>query len=131
MDRWIGGFNVRSALLCEGIRVELGNKVLVYGIYSGDILLPSFPQQIPLTVYLELRDAKPGTHPVGMRIRLNDTLIAEAHGEVTVAGRGPTAVPLPILPVALMEPGALHLDIDVDGEGWEPLIDRGVSLIPA
>lgn len=130
MDRWIGPFNVRSAVLCEGVRAEVGNKFMIYGIFAGDIVLSQLPNAMALCVYLELRDAVPGAFKTHLRMRVNANEASGAEGVVGIEGAGPTALPLPTLPIVVEEEGTLYIDIKIDDGDWVPLIDRRLSLAP-
>ena len=40
------------AILCDDIRKEDNGKMMLIGIYSGDILVPTFPSKLPLSMLL-------------------------------------------------------------------------------
>lgn len=66
------------AVVCDDIRQEIGNKASHMGIYSGEILMPSFPITMPkLCVVLTVRT--PSTDPwrrLIVRVLKDDTELA-------------------------------------------------------
>jgi hypothetical protein len=47
--------SVAKALVCDDVRVEIGGKVMLIGVYpANDIAVPSFPADIILSYYVEM-----------------------------------------------------------------------------
>jgi hypothetical protein len=119
---------VRSALLCELCRPDLGNKWTLLGVFAGDLFLPSFPAQLQLSAYLEMDSVSPGNHTMsikvdapGVEMRVEGNF--EATGEATVV-----SMPLPNLQLGIDEPGDLVINVSLDGGEQHEVARRRISL---
>ena len=55
---------VDYAVLCEDIRMERNNKVMLAGIYTGSILVAQFPATLRLGVWFHCETALGGTYDI-------------------------------------------------------------------
>ena len=55
-----GKFEFCAAVLCDGVRLEATGKLILIGVYAGDILAESFPVTVPLTAHVEGKALKVG-----------------------------------------------------------------------
>jgi hypothetical protein len=42
-----------NVILCEDIRHEVGNKRTLVGVFGGDVIVPHFPANLRLAVYMQ------------------------------------------------------------------------------
>jgi hypothetical protein len=80
------GFLVDSVLLCDDIRREVNGKAILIGVYSGDIIVPTAPTSLGLSLWLQGRAIEAS---LTVRIRLES--VSNATAVVTEAGSLPEA----------------------------------------
>lgn len=119
---------VRSALLCEMCRQEVGNKVSVMGIYSGDILVQSFPAAFPLSAYIEIEGLKKGKHRLEFSIVIPGTKMGGS-ADIDVFEEGEVgSLPFPMVMVNAQEAGEVTVQMRVDGNEWIVPVRRKIAL---
>lgn len=119
---------VRTALLCEMCRPELGNKWALLGVISGDVFFPSFPAQFALSAYFEIEGLEAGAHHMTVSIVVpGSTLGIEAEFEI-VAGSPVATLPLPNATVAVNEPGDLTITLSIDHAPPAEVVTRKLIL---
>lgn len=119
---------VRTAVMCELCRPDLGNKWTLLGVFGGDLFVDTFPAQIPLSAYLEIEAVTPGAHTMsikvdgpGIEMRIEGGF--DANGEA-----GVVSVPLPNLQVAFEKPGELVITVGLDDGEPVEVARRGIYL---
>lgn len=125
----VGDFEVGSIVLCEMIRPELFNKLILLGVFPADICVPVFPFSIQVTPYIELHPTKRGLSRIEYRFINSSDLAAGIQIEVNVEETGRvTAIPLPPFLVSVQEPGDIHLEMKSGNSDWVRILSRQVSL---
>lgn len=124
-----------SAIYCDDIRQEVGQKLSFMGVYNADMVFPSFPAQLPkFCAHVTVRfppDEKPKNSLI-VRLLSEDVVLAEANlDRTTIASfQEPVADPevaledmqlgfqigLMIAPLPIPAPTKLKLRAYVDGE---------------
>jgi hypothetical protein len=118
------------ALFCDDIRLEVGNKVTLVGIYQGDMFLNEMPAFVPrmgVAFYVSTPIGEP-ISKFGFRISRGDDVIVEAspadtselprqepldgHDAVT---RRTIAFSVPLPPMTFAEPCTLRAVVNIDG----------------
>jgi hypothetical protein len=118
----------RNAILCEDIRDEVGGKNSLMGVFSGDIVVPSFPAQVNVAFFLQyFADDSDGAH-ISAKLRLmQDDL--EMVNFIMEADRplGQTATfILPRGVAALDKAGTLRILISVNGAPEEEVLRKQI-----
>jgi hypothetical protein len=119
-------------LLCDDIRKEVGNKRTVVGVFSGDVLVGSFPAVFPVAIYLHHRAHS--TDEINMEfeylldeksiVKMTATLIKQK------GSSDDTVVDLPKVFLTFERPGNFNVDVSIDGKRHRILskkIMRGVA----
>ena len=129
----LGNAEVRAAILCEQVRPEIGNKMTVVGVFSADIMVPSFPATFLLSVYMELTIKTLGHTHYQVRFTSPTDTPAEAVLDLQASfdELGGSAVPMPQIPVTCERPGQLKIEIRVVDQIWHDLIVREVVAAPS
>jgi uncharacterized protein DUF6941 len=126
MDRFV------STTFCDDIRLEIGNKISLIGVYQGVLYVPSFPFVLPklcLLVTVTTKAKNPFKN-VAVRILKNDQQVAEHSfagiGEIPlpqelasedVANQLQSlSTPLVFTPLSIEEPMKIRVRVDADGE---------------
>ncbi|MER2519717.1 MAG: hypothetical protein ABTQ34_03395 [Bdellovibrionales bacterium] len=56
-------------ILCDDVRVEANGKFILIGVYADGLLVPSFPTQLLLSLWMTFRCVGIGKVPVGLQVR--------------------------------------------------------------
>jgi hypothetical protein len=117
-----------SVVLCEDVRHEVTDKLIMIGVFSGDIIVPAFPVTIQLSAWAELRSAPIGTTVVNLRIGLTDKpwVIASITLENQVDAR-PISFVVPPLQVFIEKDCEFILQVQ-NGEEYEDLRRKKIYL---
>src|SRR5690242_14693253 len=72
-----------SAIFCDDVRREEGNKLSYMGVYGTDLLVPSFPIVLPkLCIALQMRTSPSPPEEVVFKVLRDDEIIAERQIDV-------------------------------------------------
>ena len=123
-------FRIQNAILCEEVRVEKNDKLILLGVYPGDVLIHDIPGALRMTFYLELADLKKGQHAIFIRISGPGKGFAEATAEVNVGDNtdvvsltGPSAI------LKVEQEGTLVLELGLSQDEMRPVWKRKVRLM--
>lgn len=61
-------FTFYKGIVCDDIRREISGKDIIIGVYQGAILVPRFPVNLLLSLWVHLDCAKPGTYQLNFRV---------------------------------------------------------------
>jgi hypothetical protein len=109
-------FTFFRGIVCDDVRREISGKDILIGVYQGAILVPRFPVNLLLSLWVPLQCNKPGSYPLQFRVVgphevqyvsgvIPTIFQTKESGSVTVAG-----APVPIqlageIDFQLLEPG--------------------------
>jgi hypothetical protein len=117
---------IGNAVLCEHVAQGANNKHILINTYSGDIIVQSFPANIPLGFYIEMEmpDAAPREIDVDLVYGGKTRVIAKA----TVSGMGGMGVlAIPLVPFTLERPGKFEVYISAYGVARTIAIRKNIS----
>ncbi len=126
---------VRSTTICDQVRTEQGGKNIIIGVYKYDIVVPSFPCGLPLTLWLQLDANKNGAYDVEFRATKDRHLIAQVTGTIEIKDHTRTLeTPLPPMVLQLAAPGTVVFQFREKGKRWSTMrkveIDQKKSTFP-
>jgi len=127
-----------TAIFCDDIRREEGNKLSYMGVYGGNLLVPSFPQVLPkLCIAIKMTTSPSPPGQLIFRLLKDDEVIAEREIPSNVLAGMPSAesdsleIPMHIVatvfqlfPLDLTGPCKFRARATCDGEEF-----KGGSLI--
>lgn len=119
---------LRNFILCEDIRQEITNKIIMIGVYSGDILISNLPGSIPLCMYAELDVKAKGEYDVYLRMSGpgEGSFILQTHiGASNADNNG--VIRTPRIDVTLECEGVLKIDASIDRKKWKALSRKKVT----
>jgi hypothetical protein len=122
----IGDISVGPAILCELVRPEANNKLSILGVFTGDIVIASFPAVTPLSAYLEFLPNRIGRFGFEFRFSAPKGSQSGFKGEIEATALTQFGLPLPTLPINIAEPGALVLELKVDDSDWVKVLEKRV-----
>jgi hypothetical protein len=118
-----------TAILCEDVRSEIGNKHTIIGTYTGDILLKEFPATFRIAMFSVLKFAKPGKYNCAVKLFFHDGHLAD--GEIVAEVKEPDENVIFVLPSGLLnasEEGEFRVDMSLNGTKWETVASTTVKL---
>ena len=121
------------AVLCDDIRKEDNGKLILIGVYTGNILVSTFPAHLGAAAYLHGFATSHGDFPLEIRYRVEcpDTKVFQLQGMGTVNVQGPTSeIGTPVVKAILevAKPGWLSLAYRLEGGRWKTLLKKEISL---
>jgi hypothetical protein len=119
---------LQYALLCEDIREEIGNKLSIMGLYTGDIYVGEFPASIRFAFLFSFENYDERHKEVDVQIFQDDEKILGATIPLPSTGTS-----VSILPQALVQFDAartLKLFVSYAGEDGVLALSKRVSLQP-
>lgn len=118
---------VTNVVLCDDIRTERNNKLIMVGVYTADLLVPKFPANMRLALYFTVQGAPAGQHEFEVRIIATGSN-SGISGTVDVANpQDPIIVVTPPVPVVFPKAGKLKVDFKIGDSGWLKVVTKEVS----
>ena len=119
-----------NIVLCDYAYVDReSSKAVLAGVFSGDILLPSLPARLRVSLYSEFLPPESGKHRIEIRIFLDKKLFARAESEVanTISGT-PTIIILPQIEIGIDRPLTLRIKASVNGGRETTLVTKRIMV---
>ena len=122
-------FNIKTAILCEDVRQETGNKHSLMGVFSGDIVIyGKEPTELFVSFYLEMTGVPIG--PKNLLIKISGpgdgsakiTAAAEVKSEGTMVLAGPK------MALVLEKSGTFELAVGETEDDLEVVISKTVTF---
>lgn len=114
------GLEFRTVIVCDDIRKEVTGKEILIGVYSGEIVLPSFPSWFPASLWFEIETLEVGKYEVMVRFSLTDKPPVLLKAGLDVSRTGGTSMVLAGLQLFAENECELIVEIQ-DGEEWRVL----------
>lgn len=112
---------LNTAVFCDDIRAEVGGKLSLMGVISGDIYPLSFPVTLKVGAYLEL--SPPFPEPFTGKVIIKGGNV-EVNGEIGATLKRPDMVSQMAIPAQLFmfdAPGAIEITIMVGDETYKAI----------
>jgi hypothetical protein len=118
---------VSNAIICDDIRREVSEKLILIGVYSGSIAIHNFPATLALSLYCEIMAEYEGSREVSLRAVVGKLPVSQMKfiAEGTPPGQSATLI-LPPLPITFSGETKLKFQISTDEKKWITLIEKGV-----
>ncbi len=111
---------IGAVIICDDVRKENTNKDILIGVYSGDIILPSFPSELALAIWIELIPKQIGEHELEFRLSLAGQQLATFMLKATVPKLGSSSTAIPGFRLGVAGETELLLEIR-EGHDWRVL----------
>lgn len=103
------------ALFCDDIRREISGKQILIGLYSGDLIVETFPAEISFATWAKIFGLSKGEHTFTARIHHKDD-------EIGLNGKGyidkaeyPLILTMPGASLTVKSEGEMKFEISFDG----------------
>ena len=129
---------VDYAIVCEDIRKEHNNKMMLSGIYTGAILVAGFPAVLRLALWFHAKAKVPGQYDLQIKLQIT----SQSDKPVTSIGKmSITASENPLgneagfgvqgVLVNFKGPGTFTVYCRIGGtSAWKKMLEKAVSLLP-
>lgn len=126
----VGAVKIKNAILCEDIRKEVSNKLILIGVYSGNILVTKLPTNISLNYYFDTIVKTSGIHQIYIRLSGpgKDSLVLGA-GIDASEDNAHGAVTGPKMEVLLEREGTIKIAVSADKKSWKTVISKAVNIV--
>lgn len=121
---------VKSTLLCDSIRREDNGKLLLIGVYPGDILFASYPATFSGYILSLITASVDGPTPCQLKIEIGDSVVNSATVDLVFARGREEYIGLPVM-FAAESPGMVVISIKVSSYDWQELLRIPASTIPS
>jgi hypothetical protein len=108
----------KHAMLCDDVRREDNGKLIVIGLYAGNIQLSSFPASLALSLLCEFitNSDRPIQCEIGISFQLNGEASTKGTIGVTIDGRGTSHLAFPRAPLKIVAPGKLEIFLTIPSQ---------------
>lgn len=108
----------KHALLCDDVRREDNGKLILIGLYGGNIQVASLPTTLLLALVCECitNSEGPKQNEVHIEFRLDGKVSTKGSIGVTIDGSGTSFLAFPKAPIHLANPGKLEIFITLPGQ---------------
>lgn len=128
------GIEILGGVICDDIRKEDNGKAILIGVYSGDILISSFPFQRPICLWLHGR-AEKGIYDMEVRIRTvgeNDELAPAKERKIKAdfssLESSEMAISIVGVPISVNESSEIILEVKLAQQEWSELSRKRIKL---
>jgi len=117
-----------NVLACEYIAQGAHGKLNLVNVYTGDIVVPSFPAGFPLAFYLELYGDFSRKRDCRIAVYIGNDLVAEVGLEMHApdAPDRVAVIPSPQIAMNFREPTSIRVEAALDGEQPITLLTKAV-----
>ncbi|MBL8658325.1 MAG: hypothetical protein JNM75_01065 [Rhodospirillales bacterium] len=118
--------NVRSAVLCDDVRIENNGKIILIGVYSGNVAVPVTPFVLAVHVWINLSPQVPGEIAVNLRISFQGKPIVSGQGTITAVDTDDVVILLPKFLVEGDGDGELLVEMQEEDGSWSVLLRKKI-----
>jgi hypothetical protein len=103
--------------VCDQIYRDVAtNKIVLAGMFTGDLVVQTFPAQISLAIYLELVWASVGEIEFDLSVTASGVQIGKVRDKIQHADQHmPAVIVLPASPFVIEQAGVIEMTIALNG----------------
>jgi hypothetical protein len=116
---------INAVVMCDDIRREATGKDILIGVYSGDVVVPSFPVQVSSAFWLDIKPKELGPAELELRVSLTGKEPVVLKAGIAVHQIGNFSLSLPTLQIVAESESEIILEIK-DGDRWEVLKRKAI-----
>jgi uncharacterized protein DUF6941 len=119
-----------SIVVCDEIRTEITGKDILIGVFSGEILVTSFPTVIGVAFWCEVEnsDEDIGIKEYELRIGVEDGQALPFKVTADIRAPGTSVLKIPTVRIPVPGPTVVSLEF-LDGGHWRVLKSKKILLI--
>lgn len=120
-----------NVIICEDIRQEVGNKLTLVGVYSGDIFVSEMPANIWLAMYLDFFKEESNDVSFELQLLVNGDQKLKMHGSLALDLPHQSAViGVPKFQLRFERDSEISIKAAFDGKRLRTLLSKEVRLGP-
>lgn len=122
-------FSLDAVILCEDVRVEASRKMILIGVYAGNIKPSRLPATLRLCLWMSGRTKKLGNFKIDMQILDDNSRIIQSTSEpalLTNSEMSYSTLNFAEIPVRLESTGIIKFQVRVDSGNWETVLTKDV-----
>jgi hypothetical protein len=119
-----------SIVMCDEIRTEVTGKDILIGVFSGEILVPSFPTAIGVAFWAEVENSNEdiGVKEYELRVGVENGQPLPFKVTADIRAAGTSILKIPTIHIPVPGPTVVSLEL-LDEENWRVLKSKKVLLI--
>lgn len=123
---------ISTALVCDQIRQEDNGKFLLIGVYSGSIVVNTFPATFPLALMLQVSLSAGVEQHFKLRLSIGETVLGDLEANVHQDDPSENIEWLPInLPqLNVSGPGKLIAEHEMPDGTWNQILSIAIRAAP-
>jgi hypothetical protein len=116
-----------NIILCDDVRVEINNKLILIGIYTADILVTSFPQRLRFSMYFEYMPEELGEKEMFFKLAVRDEKPAKLQLKLSVTKPNINSpIILPPIEMTINKESEFIVECSEDNKKWIRLITKHI-----
>lgn len=103
-------------VFCDDIRREDNGKAILIGVYTGDLIPGVLPTNLPLSLWIDIRDVPLGHHNLVIKVELPGGEKISVPGQLDVEEVDkPITLMFVGMPAQINAPGLIRVLVDISG----------------
>jgi hypothetical protein len=122
---------VRFGLLCDDIRREDNQKLILIGVYDADVRVAKIPTSLPIQLVLGI-DVKEQLESAQLEVMvsLDDETLLTGKGKIGLPSAGKAMLPLPPMRLNIGHSGVLKFQVKfMPDDTWSPAWEGPIGLM--
>jgi len=118
-------------IVADEVRYEHNGKLLIIGVYTGDILVNKIPSSLNFTLSCFGEANEVTKVEIGVRVlddRKDILFHADPYGLLETSQTGPVNVSLPNIVLAIARTGTVRFEVKVGDAPWRRLAEKRINL---
>ncbi len=118
-----------STVVCDDIRREINGKEFLIGVYSGKIIVNSFPARLSIALWINGKIYGEGKEPFLLKLHATNGSEAEIEGSVDLDdGSDIFSLSVPAVPIEFESAGKFEASIKIGQLRTKKLVSKVVEL---
>jgi hypothetical protein len=115
-----------AVLICDEVLQEANGKQIIIGVYGDEIIVPSIPYQIPISVWFEFIPKNTGKQSVFVKFTYDKKTIATIRLDVDVNKIGSFNISTPPIPLFGMSEAEVIVEGSTNEKRWKVLKRKNI-----
>lgn len=126
----VGDLKLKNVIVCDDIRVEKSNKLILIGVFPADILVKELPAAVSLAIYIDGNISRSGDNTAKFRFSGPGDDSAElAVGFKQVENQTKFSLRTPRFEMLIEQEGVFKIELENNGK-WATIAEKLVILEP-
>lgn len=118
---------IGAVIVCDDVRREQTGKDILIGVYSGSIVITTFPFQLPLALWIEFLPNETGAQELFFRVTYKGSPFGTMKISLGVEVIDSVGIPIAGLVAVGDSEGDLLIEYSKDGSTWELIKKKAIT----